>query len=205
MTKFFKPDKNWKKFHKNLNKKKLEKVLKKHMSRATALNGKFLEAEIRNTIKGGRFAKNADLTKAIKGGSSPLKDGTGQLFNSITSRPLNKFMVFVGVLKKDKNYNIAETVHNGKVVKVTKKMRAMFFALWQASEGKIGSSELKGRAAELFSRMKTGWKPLRESTKAIIIPERRFIANTLKKRSIVKLARKNWNAAILSAFREFLK
>jgi hypothetical protein len=200
----FKKDKNWKRLQLMMEPGKANAVVKRHLRRATRLNGKVAEKQIRDSIKSGSYAANAELTEAIKGTNKPLVGiGAGaQLFGGITSRMMDDTTLFVGVLKTSDVYDIAVTLHEGLSIGVTNKMRGMFFALWQASIGKLPPEKLTGRAAELFAQMSSGWKPLRKSTAVIVIPSRPFIEQAFADKTIRNTSKKNWQAALRAAFAE---
>lgn len=157
---------------------------------------------MRSAIRGGRgFAKNAALTQAIKGSNKPLVDD-GTLFQGITSKVIDDFTVFAGVLRTDKNFNVAAAVHEGAQVKVTPAMRRMFFMLWKASTGGIDPGQLTGRAKELFGRMQEGWLPLTSSASVIVIPPRRWVEVAFRNTQMTKLVRQNWERAMVVTFGE---
>lgn len=205
----FKKDKNWVKFRKALEPESAKKVIKKHMDRATRLNGKVFEKHVRESIKNDTFLANAELTEAIKNDNKPLVgvETGATLFKAITSRAIKtgsamKSAVFVGVLRTNSFYNIALAIHNGKTIKVTDKMRGLFLALFLASQGRIDRSKLSKRGQDLFDYMSTGWKPLKRGTTRIIIPPRRFIDNVFKDPEATKIAQNNWKQALKAAFKE---
>lgn len=182
-----------------------DKAARQHISRATALNGKVAEALVRKTIQSGTsLAKNAPLTKEIKQSQKPLVD-SGLLFQSVTSSMQDDYTVFVGVLRTSGEYNIAVILHEGVEEKVTPAMRGMFFMLWRASEGEIDASKLTGRAAELFARKPSGWKPLAANTDVVVIPARPFFKVAFANTQMIKLARDNWKKALQAAFAERAK
>jgi len=175
---------------------------RRHMRRATELNGKVAEKIQRQTIQSGKsLQKNAALTQAIKGADKPAVD-TGLLFQSITSKVIDDFTVVVGVLRTSEAYNIAVIVHEGAKVKVTPKMRGMFYALWKASKGELDPGKLTGRAKELFARQPDGWLPLDADTEVIIIPGRPWAEIAFRNTQMIKQTRDNWKLALEAAFRE---
>jgi len=193
---------SWKALEYMLDPKWSIRVVGAHLIRATKLNGLVMVGQIREEIKKGNFKSNARLTYLLKGGrDSPLID-TGQLWGSITMRQVSGSMVFVGVLRSDKGYNTAVTVHEGTNIKVTPAMRGLFFYLWQASIGAISSAKLSPRAQELYGKMSEGWRPLRTSTKSIIIPSRPFIKQAFKDKENRAIMRKNWRQAMRVAVAE---
>lgn len=177
-------------------------IVRKHLRRATEFIGKKSEALIRQEIANGKFESNKPLTVALKGTNEPLKgDGTGAaLFKSITSQAINDYTVFVGVLKTEGIYNIAVTIHEGTSIEVTDKMRNMFKLLWLKENNP--ALNLTGRAAELWEKMPGGWKPLKSSTVAIIIPPRKFIGNVWESGEIQTIAKRFWYGALAAAFKE---
>ncbi len=178
---------------------------RKNIRQATMLNGKIAESLVRKTIQsGGKLKKNAPLTSSIKGSNKPVVD-SGLLFQSITSRLEDDFTVFVGVLRTSGQYNVAVIVHEGTEETVTSEMRGMFFMLWRASIGEIDPSKLTGRAAELYSRMQTGWKPLAADTQVIIIAGRPFFRVAFSNTQMIKQARGNWKKALEATFAERAK
>lgn len=205
MSIHFKKNRGWVQLDKALEPGPFKKAVLTHLHRASILNGKIAEAEIRNTIKRGHFIRNAPLTRAIKGGGKPLvgyRPGA-QLFGSITSKSSKSAMeVFVGVLKANEFYNVAYTLHQGVVIKVTEKMRGMFFVLWLASIGKKEPSELTGATRELWDQKPGGWMPLKKSTASIFIPPRPFITAALRRKSFQKTAKANWEKALAAAYKE---
>lgn len=183
--------------------KKMDSVLKKHMKQATGLNGKLMEAEARQVIKTSRgLRRNAPLTAALKGENKPLVGLTAEMFRAITSKVVGADAVFVGVLRTDEKYNIAQIVHDGVIIPVTPAMRGLFFVLYQASSGKISPAELTGRAAELWDQMPGDWRPLEDSTTTIVIPSRPFLDIAFKSVQFKKRANSNWNMALRAAVKE---
>jgi hypothetical protein len=210
MKTIFKKDKNWKKLEKILGTNVLNKIVRKNIRTASRLNGKIYEKHLRNTIKSGKFEDNAQLTQLIKGDNKPLVgfEPGATLFKSVTSKVLgtnNPFLdfVFVGVLRTSENYNIALTVHYGKTISVTEKMRGLFLVLASASQGKLDSSKLTGRAKTLFGYFKK-WKPLNNNTTKIIIPPREFVDEAFKDGGIKNVLIDNWFKAFKSAYKELV-
>jgi hypothetical protein len=192
----------WKAFGKALDPKTFDRAVRRHVRRATALNGKVLLRGIRKTIQSGNFESNKPLTVAIKGSSKPLVDYGHHLFQALTSKVVDDFTAFAGVLQKDDFYNIARFLHDGGALPVTDKMRGLFYVLWLASRNAIDPGELTGRAAELWDRMPGGWFPLDENTQAIMIAGRPFIEKAIEDPEFRKLAKRNWEAALNAAFRD---
>jgi hypothetical protein len=133
--------------------------------------------------------------------------GDSSLFNAITEKPVSRgdsVSVFSGVLRTNEAYNVGVAVHDGIVLKVTSKMRGMFFTLFVASrkrrEGK-SVPKLQGRAEELFESNQT-WYPLKSSTKSIIIPARRWVEMAFSDPSLKKECARRWYDAITHTFHE---
>lgn len=193
--------KDWKRLDKAL--ARSGPTVRKHIKRATMFIGKKGEALIRDEIASGSYEPNRPLTVALKGGKNePLKgDRPGApLFKSITSNVVNDFTVFIGILQTNAGYNIALTIHEGVSIKVTEKMRGLFYVLWL--KGERPSIDLVGRAKELWDKMPGGWKPLKASTTVITIPSRPFIKNAWNKGELQKIASRLWNGALAAAFKE---
>lgn len=185
---------------------RFRRILEKHIRRATGRNAKYVEREVRQTIKKSTGMRwNAPLTIAIKRTAKPLVD-RGSLFQAITSHQTAWNKAIVGVSYEKDGHEIAKLLEHGAIIPVTDKMRAMFFYLWLASEhaaGRRGGSPpvLVGRAAELFARYKD-WKPLSQSTRAIRIPARPFLAPTLNSLSVRTKVIETWKKAMQEAFDE---
>ncbi len=180
----------------------MDRAIRRQMRRATALNAKLAERTIRQTIRGGGFAPNAPLTIHIKSSSKALVDqGTG-IFQAITSVIIDDMTTFAGVIRTSGQFNIAMALHEGAVLPVTPAMRGMFFALWQASIGALGSSDLTGRARELWERQPGGWFPLSASTTRILIPGRPFIKSAFASTTMKQLVIQNWQRALQEAMRD---
>lgn len=171
-----------------------EPQFRQSFSVGVQVTAKVILREIRQNIKRGNYAgsrtPNAPLTRAIKRSSLPLAD-RGQLFKAITSKPIDWHSVEIGVVKGDDRANIALIVHEGVQIPVTDKMRRMFQALAEASDGGRSPSTLTGRAAELWARMSGGWKALRASTDVIRIPPRPFIREVIEHPAIERFVAEN--------------
>lgn len=191
--------KGFKRFKRALNGKSFQKELERHVRTANGRSGKIIQRAIRQTIKKGVPPPNAPLTVAIKGSSKPLVD-RGDLFGAVTSVVPSWNRVFVGVLKTSKSHDIAQLLHDGTTLGVTDKMRGLFYVLWLATKREDVRAKLSGRAAELFERMPSGWKPLRPSTRAIKIPARPFISQAFTPAVRARVIA-NWNEAIQRAIR----
>lgn len=178
--------------------------LGQNMRKASELNGKLGERFMRKAIQSGNLAPNADLTVFIKSSSKPLVD-KGDLFKSINSRIIDDYTVFCGVLKASDFSNIARIIHEGVVIQVTPAMRGMFLFLFKASIGEMDPSKLTGRAAELWGRQPGGWKPLRESTVAIVIPPRPWATIVFADAEFKAKVGANWHAALAKTYRDMVQ
>lgn len=193
-TTMFKLSPGFKKLEMLLKPSRFQADLNRNIGKALQLNGQVAVRAMRKTIKAGVPPSNAGLTRFIKGSSKPLVD-SGQLFGAITAKRVGPLAVFVGVLRSDKAFNVAVTVHNGAHIRVTDRMRGMFFALWLASTGKMDPAKLKGAAAELWARRKGNWKPLGEGKAMITIPRRPFVEITFADGSMKKRMTRNFKRA----------
>lgn len=181
----------------------MKPAMKKHLKRASGLVGKFAEKEARKVISSSRLEDNRPLTIALKGENKPLVGSSSELFRAITSKVLGDgTTVFVGVLKTSSSFNIARFLHDGGTIEVTPAMRGMFFFLWKVSEGTMKSGDLSGRAAELWSDMPGGWRPLKDSTTHIVIPRRPFMEIVFRDAAFKKKVRGKWEMAIQAAMKE---
>lgn len=202
MTRIKFDKRGWVKLEAALDPAKMDATMKRHLRRASGLNGKLVQAAVRSEISGGKFAPNRPLTVALKGGRNEPLIGNSDLFNAITSKVIGDTQVFVGVLRTDDVYNIAVAIHDGREIGVTSAMRGLFFVLWQASVDPAQVAKLKGRAKDLWETMPGGWKPLKPSTRAIIIPSRPFIKQAFKAVGLKKKVQDNWRMALQAAVRE---
>jgi hypothetical protein len=181
-------------------------LLGQNMRKASELNGKVAERYMRKVIQAGEYVQpNADLTILIKRSSKPLVDHA-MLFKGITSRVVNDYTVFAGVARTDQqSYDIARVVHEGVVINVTPAMRGMFMALYKVSMGEMDPDKLEGRARELYSRMTTGWMPLRPDTSVIVIPPRPWATFVFQIPEFRAKVTANWRAALAKTYRDCAK
>ena len=196
--------KGLKKFEKVMN--RTSRIVEKHGKKAVGKAGLLMMKEIRKTIRAKVPPPNAPLTVAIKRSRKPLVDH-GDLMRSVTMQRINWFSVFVGVLRTDAEFNVAEIVHEGRYIPVTARMRGLFYVLWMASMAKKrgkAASRLTGRAEELFKRFQN-WRPLSTSTRVIKIPPRPFIRMTFKSKSVQKQIRQLYWKAASDAIKEAVK
>jgi len=140
-------DDNWKVLIDGLSPKTLMRGMQKHLKKGTTKNAIAIKRQVRQEIKKGIPPRNAELTRALKGGGKPIVGTPGaDLFNAINYNVASWDKALIGVLRTDENYNVGNVVHNGETIKVTKKIRAMFWYLWKVSIGKIPLSKWTGRA-----------------------------------------------------------
>lgn len=194
----------WEKLAKLADPVKLKRGLRRHVRLANQRVAQEAIGTIRQYIKAGKYEKNAPLTVEIKGSEKPLVDRGFTLFQAISKKEINWRLIFVGILKTDRFYNIGAALHEGTTIKVTPRMRAMFDALWRASVGMLDPSALRGRARRLWERKKH-WLPLKSGTTAIILPRRPFIDKPLRDRGLRLRARKHWEHAYWQALKEQTK
>lgn len=180
-----------------LSPRRVKAAFRDEVRKATGRNALLVQAAIRRQISHGTFAKNSALMEAIKGGNAPLRD-KGDLFNSVAVQVVSPTEAFVGILRKQAAYNIGVALHQGCVIRVSDRMRALFFLLFLASQGR--APKLEGRAAELFARFKD-WKPISWSTNTIVIPPRPFIRRALEDKSLKAKVAANWRMAVQDTLR----
>lgn len=201
---------DWRKMASALDSKRFEANLEANLGRATAFNGMMMAGEIRRRIKSRKYAKNSPLTILLKKSSTPLVDD-GDLFGAVTSQSLDKYSVFIGILRSTMGdngkplVNLAELLHNGGVIPVTEHMRNMFILLSEVGQGKRDVSTLEGRVADMAKalgpRIKN-IKALRASTTHIKIPARPFLTDVLKDPAMLKKCEMNWRKAVQATMRD---
>lgn len=186
---------DWEKLRSLLKVATLNDRLKKALGVATRVNAAVVKREIRDNIRKGSYADNRDpdaaLTRWVKRSTVPLVD-TGHLFRSVTVTVIGWGRAEIGVLRGDPEANVARTVHDGKVIPITERMRRMFKALADASDGKLSPSHLSGRAAELWQRRPGGWHALRAGTTHVRIPARPYLSEVMDDRDLNDLIARNW-------------
>lgn len=193
----------------------MDKLMKRHVGKATGQNGAYLAKMMRMTIrnKGAGsgtvnlglpgigatlIADNRLLTINIKGSTKPLVD-SGDLFQAITSVKIDIYTAFAGVLRTSGLFNIAQIVHEGVKLPVTSQMRGMFILLSRASAGKFNPAKLTGRAADLWKRSEMWW-PLKPSTTSIVVVGRPFVTITFNDPKVKAKIRDNWEYALATVF-----
>ena len=193
-------NKGWKQYEKAMNSKTFMRRLQRHKKKAF---DRIAREIIRGALKTGSFSfkKNAPLTLLLKSGSQPLVDTGSKLSAVVETRTLSKDKLFIGITTANKFYARAKIIHEGGTIKVTQKMRNMFFFLWLVSKGDMSPSQLSGRAAELYA-LNQEWYPLKASTRAIKIPGRPFMEEIFKDKVILEKARREFIKAINDTIRE---
>lgn len=151
----------WKKVEATLNAGKFDSRLDRNIQIAHRRAALDYRKDVRDMIRGKKYAANKAMTIAIKGSSTPLVDNA-DMINAITYKIHGIKMVEVGIKRsasgngKVKLFNIAEILHNGVTIRVTDRMRWKFRAMFNAGE--------------------QGWLPLSPTTTAIRIPGRPFFS-----------------------------
>ncbi len=200
---------DWARMAAALDPKRFQANLDANIGKATRFNGMMVAAEVRKRIKGRKYAANSPLTILIKKSSTPLVND-GDLFGAVTSKNLDAYSVFVGILRSAMSadgkslVNIAEFLHNGGSIPVTEAMRNMFMMLWEVGQGKRERSTLEGRAAELANALKgriKQIKPIKPTTKFIVVPPRPFLSDVLKDPTVLKRCENNWRKAADATFK----
>jgi len=177
-------------------------ILDGEMKRANFVLGAQVRREMRRRINERRYHANAALTTFIKGSTKPLADD-GDLFGDLSIKVVSAEQVEIGIMRSSRSANVAAIVHEGAVVPITERMRAMFKYLSLKSHGR--NVQLKGRALELWGRRpEGGWKGFRRDRNEIIIPPRPFAEFVLEPEWLAK-AQEQWGRAIDRAFRKFRK
>lgn len=209
-VKVFTPGKGWRILAKALDPKLSQPVLQKYVGRATEANAAMVRGAVRQNIRHGvGLQENAPLTALIKGGKRPIVGTPGlDMFNAIIYEVQDWRVALVGVKRfAGETVNVAEIVHEGKTINVTKKMRGLFWVLWLASKGRIKPGELTGRAKEIFEETKgaKGIKPIGETKKKIVIPSRPFLKITIEDDEVRKKAKAHWLNAVQATYAELAK
>jgi len=165
---------------------KFERRLHKNVGKATRKVGLVAEGKIKESIYSGEYKQNSAVTVANKGSARPLVD-TGQLVRSINSKTVDWMTVDVGVLRKaqvsshgNKDIiDVATILHYGATIKVTQKMRNYFAAKSREEPDK--------------------WRPIRSSTRFIVIPPRPFL-NAAVTRGQQFIYKEIWDLAVEATF-----
>lgn len=160
---------DWDRLEHTLNPVRFSKALERNVAIASRRVGIEYRKDVRDAVKEKLYDPNAPMTIAIKGSSMPLVRDRDMLL-AITSKTKTPWEVVVGILRqtkrrdaksgKERMWNVAAILHAGATVKVTQRMRAMFWRRWKNGE--------------------PGWYPLKDSTKYIVIPARPFFKEPLE-------------------------
>jgi hypothetical protein len=197
-------DANWRKFQAALSSTNYEAKAKQIMRTATGQNALYIQGEARKRISPKRmYAANAALTLSIKGGkTAPLVDTARRIWQAIAIDVQAWNKAFVGVNFRNGAYNLAKMLHDGVDIKVTSRMRTMFFYLFLRGQGRPVT--LTGRAAELWKRWPGEWRPLKDTTQVIHIPERRFMLDVIEDPVVLRNVRKVWRQAMEYVFKKLM-
>lgn len=151
---------DWKRVEAILNAPSFDKRLNNNIRLAHSRVALMYRKDVREAIKGKKYAPNKAMTISIKGSSTPLVDN-GDLWAAITYKVYpGHEKVEIGIKRsaagkgKVKLWNIASILHDGTTIRVTPRMRRFFQTMFNAGE--------------------SGWYPLAPSTVAIRIPGRPF-------------------------------
>ena len=191
-------DKGWKKYGNAHEVRNFQRRLQRHKKKAF---DNIAREIVRTVIGKGGYQPNAPLTLLLKSGKTPLSDTGKKLTKAISTKTISKDKLFIGFTKTSKFYPQARMIHDGGSIKVSQRMRNMFFILWLVSKGDRDASTLTGRAAELWKKNQQ-WFPLAASTKAIRIPARPFMEDIFKDPKIVAKARREFIKAINKTLKE---
>jgi hypothetical protein len=199
----FKPKGKWKQFQAAIDPKKFAASARRHLKTAMTQTAQYIRGEIRRGIRSGGYAPNAELTKLLKGSTKPLVGSTAELWKGVTYQVPSYRMAFVGVLRQSGAYNVALTVHDGKNIRVSPKMRGMFWLLWKTSIGQFDPGKLRGRTRELWDQLKRRGiiKPLDPGTTVIRIPPRPFIRAVFDSKKVQATVKANFAQAISEALK----
>lgn len=199
----------WKKLKLVVDASRFDKVLEGEVERATKANAITAAAAIRKRMTARVSPGNSAFTRLVKGSSKALIDD-GDLFLSVTHVMIDERTALAGVLRtaRDKRgeelANLAIILHEGATLGVTPAMRGLFMVLAKVGQGKMSSSELSGRAAEIAQRLGNRIrkiKPLKASTNTIVIPPRPFLRRTFANRALLKQFKETWERALEGALK----
>lgn len=197
---------DWAKVDKLVRQQVIDDRLYRYMPQGLAQTAVLAVQLMRDTISGGsRFAQNRPLTIAIKRSSTPLVD-LGTMEASVTSSRTGMAEYWVGVPTHARQSSgadavgVAEALHDGKKIRITRRMRGMFIMLARAAAGTISPATLRGRARVLWNRNPgMAWKPLKKRKRFIKIPPRPFVTRTLRSGRLRQAFVRNMMAAARKA------
>lgn len=199
----FQMDKGWDKYGNATDVRRFKRVLNRHKKKAFDAIARDM---INDIIRGSNnFAPNAPLTLLLKRGNKPLVGGgKSGIQKSITTKSISQNELFIGFSKNSKFYPKAKLIHDGGSIKVTHKMRMLFWALFLVSKGEKAPSSLSKRGKELW-KLNQEWFPLNNNTNVIKIPGRPFIEEVFKDKRVVEKARKRFIKAINRTLRDLAR
>lgn len=183
--------------------------LQASINSATMRNAHIVRSEIIKRIRKGKYHKNAPLTVAIKNSRKALIDH-GDLVGSIKVFRISDDSAFVGVhrneMTKDgsRMADLAQYLHDGDLMRVTPRVRLMFFYLWLVSTGQASEYILTGDAVEIWQRIGPRGVviyPIGPNTEYLLLPRRPFIEEVFEDKALAKELRMNWVMAIRGATR----
>lgn len=165
-----------------LDPKEFKNRLKKHVKDATLKNAQIGASKIVKSIHEGKFEPNSEITPILKGSSRALVD-TGTLASSIIGEApsWNTGMIIANRNSDEqgKKVNLAAILYYGVKIKVTNKMRRLFFWL---------------------SKKDNRIKPLSPKTRYIKIPGRKYMDVSVSI-DMIDIYKKNWDEAVRKALR----
>ncbi len=223
-------DKQWEQFQDALHPKRFKRRIETRAIAVLFAAARIYVASIEEEFAPNRAAKNARLTIFIKGHETPLlgvarKRESKQRFASqrvapnakgiarhISSRRLTNTSIFVGIMKSSRDYKAMYGLHEGAKIRITAKMRGMFYMLWLVSVGKLEASALTGRARALWqarpargNKKNSSWRPLDEQKKFIRIPPRPFFDDAFSNQKNHKKVHKMLFQFVNETLRETIK
>lgn len=210
--------KNWKKVE-NLFSASGIQLLRNNMHYALRYSSEMAVSTSQHLIQNLGFEPNKMLTILIKHSATPLVD-TGELYQSITYLEQSWDRFIVGVNRKTtwkgNEVNLAQLLHEGGRIKITRAMRNMFFLLWAKAMGftmqkghiiysdKGDPIQLSPRAQELWNRNKV-WFPFPKNQNFIQIPKRPFLKYAFSNAQYRKSIRRIWKTALTEWAKEVTK
>jgi len=142
-------------------------------------------ARLRQEINGGQFAPNSPLTVYLKKSSRPLVNHA-DLLNSVAGKVgSNLYSFTVGVKRRTPSgKNLAHMLETGFTIKVTPKMRKLFWAWARESGGRF--------------------KGLKASTTHIRVPPRPFMKQAFfEDKAFQLVVQEHWKQAVHETFKHF--
>lgn len=191
---------------------KFERRLQREMRPALSRAAKKLVAVVKLTIRNADAWSpnpNRPLTMLLKqaGMQGQLQD-TGAMVASVSSRTDGPYKAYVGLLKGKASPDVirySTWVHDGRTIKVTPKMRNLFYALADYTrdmrEKGRSNRKLSRRGRELLARMgpTADFKPIGKSTPYITLPKREFLKTAVESQFAKKAVSEHLNYALARA------